>query len=113
MASLPVGGLMPPLSSQLKVKPNDAWPVNTTPLPTDAPGGKYPPPTPVHAVSTTARMPAATSKINRRRKEGAPVFINVLQNLSGARGRADVRVHDVGDFPGVQGPCRAEQTCGI
>jgi hypothetical protein len=41
----------------------------------------------VQAVSTTARMPAAASKINRRRKEGAPVLIGVLQSCQ-ARGAA-------------------------
>ena len=28
-------------------------------------------------------------------------------------GRADVKLHDVGDFPGVQELCRAEQACRI
>jgi hypothetical protein len=83
--------------SQLKLKPNDAGAVNP------ALGGSCPPPRPVQAVSTTATMPTATSNIDRRRKEGAPLFIGVLQNCQarGPRGRGNV--HDVGDFPGVQG----------
>ena len=46
MWSRPVGGFKPPLSSQLKLKPNEAGPVNP-----DASGGNCPPPRPVHAVS--------------------------------------------------------------
>jgi hypothetical protein len=58
-------------------KPNDAGPVNT-----GLSGGRYPPPRPVHAVRTTARMPAtASSKIDRRKNPGAPVFIGVLSGL--------------------------------
>ena len=44
----------------LKLKPNDAAPVNPPP------GGSCPPPRPVHAVSTTARMQATASTIDRR-----------------------------------------------
>ena len=61
MWSCPVGGFRPPLSSQLKLKPNDAAPVNPTL------GGNCPPPRPVHAVSTTARMQAAARMIDRRK----------------------------------------------
>ena len=61
-----------PLSSQLKVKPNGAWPVNTGPGLTWR--QKYPPPLPVHAVSTTARMQAAASKTDRRKKARSPDF---------------------------------------
>jgi hypothetical protein len=73
MRSCPVGGLIPPLSSQLKLKPNDAAPVNPTL------GGNCPPPRPVHAVSTAARRPAATRKSERRREGCAPVLIDVLR----------------------------------
>ena len=73
MWSCPVCGLMPPLSSQLKLKPKDAGPVNP------APDGSCPPPRPVHAVSTTARMQAAASKIDRWKKRGPPIFLVPLQ----------------------------------
>src|SRR5215213_2240409 len=96
---------MPPLSSQLKLKPNDALPLNTVSGKVSlavGPGGRNPPPLPMHAVSSTARMPAAARTMDRRNTRGAPVFM-VSPKLSGVRpcGRGDV--HDVGGFPGVQG----------
>src|SRR4029450_13808859 len=112
---------MPPLSSQLKLKPNDALPVNTVSGKVSlavGPGGRKPPPLPVHAVSSTARMPAAARTMDRRNTRGAPVFM-VSPKLSGTRGHADgAKVHDVGDFPGVQRlnvdtTARKPQTCGI
>src|SRR5215218_10251911 len=78
---------MPPLSSQLKLKPNDALPVNTVSGKVSlavGPGGRNPPPLPVHAVSTTARMPAAARTMDRRNNRGAPVFM-VSPKLSGTR----------------------------
>src|SRR5215213_4483592 len=77
---------MPPLSSQLKLKANDALPEN----PASSLGGRDPPPLPVHAVSSTARMPAAARTMDRRNNRGAPVFM-VSPKLSGTRGHADVR----------------------
>ena len=70
MWSCPGGGLRPPLSSQLKLKPNEAGPLNLT-----ASGGSCPPPRPVHAVSITARMQAAARTMDRRMLRDAPVFI--------------------------------------
>jgi hypothetical protein len=68
--------------SQLKLKPNDAGPVNP------ALGGSCPPPRPVHAASTNARMPAAASKMDRRNNRGAPVF-KVSSKTVRCEGRAD------------------------
>src|SRR4029450_7417272 len=82
---------MLPLSSQLKLKPNDALPVNTVVGKVSlavGPGGRNPPPLPVHAVSSTARMPAAARTMDRRKNRGAPVFM-VSPKLSGTRGHAD------------------------
>src|ERR1043165_431054 len=61
---------MPPLSWQLKLKPKDAEPLKPML------GGSCPPPRPVHAVSTTAKMPAAARKRDPRRDKGARVFID-------------------------------------
>src|SRR5215212_10209437 len=60
MASFPVGGLIPPLSSQLNWKPNDAEALNAPTC-----GGSCPPPRPVHAVSTTASRPPTPSSDRR------------------------------------------------
>jgi hypothetical protein len=98
MRSCPVGGLMPPVSSQLKAKPNDAGALNRA-----LSGGSCPPPTPLHAVSTTARMPTAASKMDHRRKEDAPVFIGILQAVMCEGPRGHGRVHGARDFPCVQG----------
>src|SRR4029450_7515092 len=88
---------MPPLSSQLKLKPKVARPLNTVS------GGRYPPPAPVHAVSIIARMPAAARTMDRRYNRGVPVFTVSSEAVrrEGPGGRA--KVHDVGDFPDVQG----------
>jgi hypothetical protein len=72
MRSRPVGGFNPPLSSQLKLKPNEAGALNRT-----LSGGTCPPPRPVQAVNTTARMLAAASKMDRRTNRAAPVFTAV------------------------------------
>src|SRR5215217_9530630 len=71
---------MPPLYSQLKLKANDALPEN----PASSLAGRDPPPLPVHAVSTTVRMPAAARMMDRRNNRGAPVFM-VSPKLSGTR----------------------------
>ena len=66
-------------------------------------GGRYPPPAPVHAVSIIARMPAAARTMDRRYNRGVPVFTVSSEAVrrEGPGGRA--KVHDVGDFPDVQG----------
>src|SRR4029453_17734786 len=99
---------MPPFSSQLKLKPNDALPVNTVSGKVSlavGPGGRYPPPLPVHAVSSTARMPAAASEMNRRNSRGAPVFMVSPTPVRREGQRGGGKVHDVGDVPVVQGLC--------
>src|SRR5687767_376650 len=86
MRSWPVGGFTPPLSSQLKLKPNDARPVNTV-LGNVAlalgPGGRYPPPRPVHAASTATRMLATPTDIHRRRYPGTPMFMGPPSRQAG------------------------------
>src|SRR5512132_266893 len=94
--------------SQLKLKPNDAGPVNPMV------GGSCPPPRPVHAVSTTATMPTAASKIVRRRKEGAPLFIGVLQSCQARGPRGPGKGSRCPETPpACKGSCRAEQAQGI
>src|SRR3954470_11910489 len=82
MCRRPVGGLSPPLSSQLKLKPNDAAPVNP------APGGSCPPPRPVHAVKDMARNPAAATDRTRRTREYGPVCMGHLRSRGGVDGTA-------------------------
>src|SRR5215218_2018508 len=112
---------MPPLSSQLKLKPNDALPVNTVSGKVSlavGPGGRNPPPLPVHAVSSTARMPAAARTMDRRNTRGAPVFM-VSPKLSGTRATGMVPKFTMSaTSPGVQRlnvdtTARKPQTCGI
>src|SRR5688572_32843006 len=43
-------------------------------------GGSCPPPRPVHAVATTARMPTAATETDRRKNLVAPLFMAVLQS---------------------------------
>src|ERR687894_30458 len=89
MRSWPAGGLGLVLRDerwQLKLKPNDAGPVNTTPS-----GGNCPPPRPVHAVSATARMPIAATDRERRRYGCRPVFIAVLRSHQARRAGLRIR----------------------
>ena len=72
--SCPVGGfglVLRDERSQLKLKPNEAAPVNP------AVGGSCPPPVPVQAVSTATRMTVAAHERDRRRNGGALVFIRI------------------------------------
>ena len=83
MRSRPAGGfvlVLPDERSQLKLKPNDAAPLNTAPS-----GASCPPPRPVHADSATRTMPRSPIATERRAERGASRFITGPSNPWGVR----------------------------